>query len=209
MARLVIEHVPTPRTHDAPEGQDGDNTGAHVVVQGFGYLQNAPIRATVCLASSRFGSVRRRRSARVEDGSLSFPVLSQCLARYSQKAENMGLSSRKLRSPKLVFDLDLLKAMADETRQEILQFLCTPGAGEMVAYSVTDIANNFQLTASTVSHHLQLLRRAGLVKVRKRGKERLYWLDLPALRKSVGQFNDLLRLVEQATARAGEQRAAE
>lgn len=108
----------------------------------------------------------------------------------------------RLRSPRLVYDVELLRAMGDETRQAILQFLCTPGAGEMRAFAVTDIADQFELTTSTVSHHLQLLKRAGMVKMAKAGKERRYSLDLENLRKSVGQFNDLLNLIEGATERA-------
>jgi DNA-binding transcriptional ArsR family regulator len=114
----------------------------------------------------------------------------------------------RLRSPKLVYDIDMLRAMADETRQQILQFLCTPGAGEMRSFSVTEIASNFDLTPSTVSHHLQQLRQASLVTVRRQGKERRYTLQIDALRRSVGQFNDLLGLIEQATERARDASAA-
>lgn len=94
--------------------------------------------------------------------------------------------------------------MADETRQSLLQFLCTPGAGEMQFIPVGEIATHYEVTASTVSHHLQVLRRAGLLDVKKRGKERLYRLRFDHLRKSVGQFNDLLVLIEAATERAAE-----
>lgn len=108
----------------------------------------------------------------------------------------------RLRSPRLVYDVEMLRAMADDTRQQILQFLCTPGAGEMHPFTVTEIADQFDLTTSTVSHHLQLLRRAGLVQMAKAGKERRYSLDLGAFRRNVGQFNDLLKMVEDATERA-------
>lgn len=108
----------------------------------------------------------------------------------------------RLRSPKLSYDMEMLKAMSDETRQMILQFLCTPGAGEMKSYSVTEIAENFRLTASTVSHHLQLLRRAQLVNVRRDGKERLYSLNFDVLRKSVQQFADALATIEVTMVRS-------
>ena len=107
----------------------------------------------------------------------------------------------RLRSPRLVYDIDMLRAMADETRQQILQFLCTPGAGEMRSFSVTEIAANFDLTPSTVSHHLQQLRQSNLVSVRRNGKERRYSLQMDVLRRSVGQFNDLLVLIEQTVER--------
>jgi ArsR family transcriptional regulator len=104
----------------------------------------------------------------------------------------------RLRSPKLTYDIELLKAMSDETRQMILQFLCTPGAGEMKSFSVTEISENFKLTASTVSHHLQLLKRAQLVTVRRDGKERLYSLQFDYLRKSVQLFADALQTIDAA-----------
>ena len=108
----------------------------------------------------------------------------------------------RLRSPRLVYDVELLRAMGDETRQRILQFLCTPGGGEMKPFAVTDIADQFDLTTSTVSHHLQLLRRAGLVSMQKAGKERRYSLNLATLRRSVGQFTDLLKLIEDSMDRS-------
>jgi DNA-binding transcriptional ArsR family regulator len=110
----------------------------------------------------------------------------------------------RLRSPRLIYDIDMLRAMADETRQQILQFLCTPGAGEMRSFSVTEIAANFDLTPSTVSHHLQQLRQCSLVSVRRHGKERRYTLQLDTLRRSVGQFNDLLVLIQQTMERVNE-----
>lgn len=116
----------------------------------------------------------------------------------------MATSRPRLRSPKLTFDVELLRAMADDTRQQILQFLCTPGAGRMESYSVGEIAENFSLTASTVSHHLQLLKRARLVRVQKDGKERLYSLDWDNLRRSVGQFNDLLVMIDRTMQRASQ-----
>jgi DNA-binding transcriptional ArsR family regulator len=72
----------------------------------------------------------------------------------------------------------------------------------MKDFAVTEIADHFDLTTSTVSHHLQLLRREGLVRMKKAGKERHYSLHFENLRKSVGQFNDLLAMIEQAEARA-------
>ena len=107
--------------------------------------------------------------------------------------------------PILVFDLDMLKAMADETRSRIIRLLCTPEMGRMEPYSVTHIANNFNLTASTVSHHLQLLKRAGLVRVERRGKERYYSLDFESLRRRVGQFCEILDSIKSATEQAQEE----
>ena len=69
----------------------------------------------------------------------------------------------------------------------------------MRPYAVGEIAMNFDLTASTVSHHLQLLKRANLVKVERRGKERYYSLNFDILHRRVGQFYELLNLIRAAT----------
>jgi DNA-binding transcriptional ArsR family regulator len=63
---------------------------------------------------------------------------------------------------------DFIKAMADETRQRILILL---QAGEM---SVSELNEHFATTQPTVSHHLAVLRRTGLVLTRRAGKQILY-----------------------------------
>jgi len=107
--------------------------------------------------------------------------------------------SYRLKPRGLVFDVELLKAMGDETRSKILRFLCTPEQGEMEPYTVTEIASHFDLATSTVSHHLQLLKRAGLVDMERRGKERYYSLSFDMLRRRVGQFYQLLNTLHGAT----------
>lgn len=57
-----------------------------------------------------------------------------------------------------------LRAIADETRQHILQMLKDR---EM---SVSEICTAFKLTQSTISHHLAVLRLANLVTPRHDGK---------------------------------------
>ena len=111
------------------------------------------------------------------------------MASYRMKVKDTGL----------VFDVELLKAMGDETRSRILRVLCTPERGAMVPSTVTELSVRLGLSASTVSHHLQLLLRAGLVSVKRKGKERHYTLKLDTLRHKVAQFNDLLRTIERDT----------
>ena len=61
-----------------------------------------------------------------------------------------------------------MKALADETRQSILELLKDR---EM---SVGEIVACFDLTQPTISHHLGLLRRAGLVLTRREGRQVYY-----------------------------------
>ena len=66
---------------------------------------------------------------------------------------------------------DLFKLIGDTTRCKIL---FTLDNNEMC---VCDIANVLSMTKSAVSHQLATLRRSGIVKCRKSGKEVYYTLD--------------------------------
>ncbi len=65
------------------------------------------------------------------------------------------------------------KALADETRQEIMTHLCC------VWLSVNDLVEKLdgKVNQPTVSHHLKKLEEAGLVYVREEGRFRYYSLN--------------------------------
>lgn len=65
------------------------------------------------------------------------------------------------------------KALADETRQEIMKLLCCEW---MNVNDVVDALGG-RVNQPTVSHHLKLLADAGLVDVRKEGRQRFYTLN--------------------------------
>ena len=71
----------------------------------------------------------------------------------------------------LVASRDMLNALADPARQDLVQVLAR---NEL---NVGEIAARISLSRPTVSHHLGVLRRAGLVRARKQGKEVYYRLD--------------------------------
>jgi ArsR family transcriptional regulator len=64
--------------------------------------------------------------------------------------------------------LQLLKCMADDTRIQILNYLKN---GE---HCVCEIMKNLNKEQSLISHHLQALRRCGLIKRRREGKKIMY-----------------------------------
>lgn len=68
--------------------------------------------------------------------------------------------------------VDFAKAMADATRQQIMRICCCKwlNVGEIVE----KLGN---VSQPTVSHHLSILRAAGLVKVQREGKQVYYQLD--------------------------------
>ena len=64
------------------------------------------------------------------------------------------------------------KAMADETRQKIMRHLCCNWL------CVSDLVDRLgKVTQPTVSHHLGILREAGLVYARRDGKQIYYSLN--------------------------------
>jgi ArsR family transcriptional regulator, arsenate/arsenite/antimonite-responsive transcriptional repressor len=63
------------------------------------------------------------------------------------------------------------KALADETRQEIMRLTCCQWR------SVNEIVAHLNVSQPTVSHHLAILRAAELVEVRAEGKQTFYRLN--------------------------------
>jgi DNA-binding transcriptional ArsR family regulator len=64
--------------------------------------------------------------------------------------------------------IDVYLAIADPTRRRLLDLL---GTGER---PVNALAVRFRMTRPAISQHLRILRRVGLVDVRKDGRERRY-----------------------------------
>src|SRR5260370_19845159 len=64
--------------------------------------------------------------------------------------------------------LDLLKALADESRLTLLRRLHDH------EHTVGDLAEQVHLSEPTVSHHLARLREVGLVTLRMAGNQRFY-----------------------------------
>ena len=63
------------------------------------------------------------------------------------------------------------KALADETRQMIMSLCCCKWL------SVGEIVEALHVSQPTVSHHLSILRSAGLVDSRREGKQVFYSLN--------------------------------
>src|SRR5882724_7008574 len=72
---------------------------------------------------------------------------------------------------------DVFQAIADPTRRALLDAL---REGEK---PVMELASQFDVTLSAVSQHIRVLREAGLVAVRKSGRERYYALNAEPLQE--------------------------
>jgi len=77
----------------------------------------------------------------------------------------------------------LLRALGDETRFQIIALL----ASASDALCVCEIEARFDLSQATISHHLRVLRDAGVVSASKRGTWVYYAVD-------VDRVDDLLRI---------------
>ena len=69
-------------------------------------------------------------------------------------------------------------ALADPTRREILERLRKRGA-----LSVTEVTRGLPMTRQAVTKHLDALAEAGLIRIRREGRERLHELDAEPLRE--------------------------
>jgi ArsR family transcriptional regulator len=74
------------------------------------------------------------------------------------------------------------KALADQTRQKIMNECCC------VWLSVNEIVEKVDVSQPTVSHHLAILREAGLVDVRQDGKQTFYTLNQDRVVACCGQL---------------------
>lgn len=60
----------------------------------------------------------------------------------------------------------VFKALADPVRLRVLSLIASHAGGEAC---VCDVTGAFELTGPTISHHLKVLREAGLITGRRRG----------------------------------------
>lgn len=80
---------------------------------------------------------------------------------------------------------DAFRALADPTRREILRLL---GNGDLTA---GEIADHFDMTKPSISHHLNILKTAGLVEDEREGQFIRYSLNTTVLEQLVQWFYDL------------------
>jgi DNA-binding transcriptional ArsR family regulator len=80
----------------------------------------------------------------------------------------------------------MLHAVADPTRRRILQALKERGAcsiGKDVGLCASDLEPRVHLSQPTISHHMSILTKAGLVEAKKLGQWMWYRRDETALRE--------------------------
>lgn len=85
----------------------------------------------------------------------------------------------------------ILTAMGDEMRQHLILVMMT--SGDCSGMRVNDIAAKTSLSRPAVSHHLQILKDAGLVKMRREGTKNYYYFN-----EDTGALDGLIRMLEHA-----------
>lgn len=76
---------------------------------------------------------------------------------------------------------EALKALADPTRREILRRLRVEGE-----LSAGALAETFDTTKPTMSHHFTVLKEANLIKSRRAGQQILYSLNTTVVEDLIG-----------------------
>ena len=85
------------------------------------------------------------------------------------------------------------KAISDDTRQKIMSECCC------CELSVNEIVEKMEVSQPTVSHHLAILRDAGLVNIREEGKQTFYTLNQDRVAYCCGQLMIKFAPEEKAT----------
>lgn len=89
----------------------------------------------------------------------------------------------------------LFIALGDETRQQIFITLLS---NDTVGMRVPDITVKTHLSRPAVSHHLQILKEAGLIRMHRTGTKNFYYVDTAetcwmGLKKLVDHVNTVIR----------------
>ncbi len=85
----------------------------------------------------------------------------------------------------------VLLAIGDETRQSILLVLM--GTDCQTGLRVGEITEQTHLSRPAVSHHLKILRDAGVILMRKEGTKNFYYIDI---RTKLGSLKNLVWDIE-------------
>ena len=83
--------------------------------------------------------------------------------------------------------IKFFKALANEERIEIVKLL--KKNGEMFAQ---DIERHFYLEQSTTSHHLNMLKKAGITQSRKEGRKVFYSINTDSIKLILDSFDTVV-----------------
>ena len=90
-----------------------------------------------------------------------------------------------------------MRALGDPTRREILRAL---REGDLTA---GEISGRFPMTAASISHHLNVLREAGLVQSHREGRTIVYSLESTVFQEFVRQVMGMLEMGDRQNGAEG------
>lgn len=95
----------------------------------------------------------------------------------------------------------IFTALGDETRQYLL---CMMLSGPCGGSRVVDLAARTNLSRPAISHHMQILKDAGIVQSRKEGTLIYYYLDPQdgEIEEMIRLFTDIQRIMNHAPDRS-------
>ena len=98
----------------------------------------------------------------------------------------------------------ILTALGDEMRQHLI--LVMMQGGDCSGMRVNDIAAKTRLSRPAVSHHLQILKDAGIVKMRREGTRNYYYFDadMEAFDRLISMLNHAKDIMLQLPDRSGD-----
>jgi ArsR family transcriptional regulator len=82
------------------------------------------------------------------------------------------------------------KAMGDPVRLRILQLLPRSAANCQDLYNVNELSEELAIPQPTVSHHLKILRQAGLIRFTKKCNSVYYYRDARRFRDCWRELNE-------------------
>lgn len=99
----------------------------------------------------------------------------------------------------------LLTAIGDETRLHLILEMLKIGSCNGVR--VGEITEKTNLSRPAVSHHLQIMKHAGIVKVRKEGTKNYYYFDpeMEAFEQLISTLQLAMELTKSLPDRSGEE----
>ncbi len=97
----------------------------------------------------------------------------------------------------------LLTALGDEMRQHLI--LVMMESGSCSGMRVNDIAAKTSLSRPAVSHHLQILKDAGIIRMRREGTKNYYYFDADAeaMNQLIGMLKHAQQIMSELPDRSG------
>jgi ArsR family transcriptional regulator len=84
----------------------------------------------------------------------------------------------------------IYRALGDPVRLRILQLLPVKPTVCEALYNVGELSDELGIPQPTVSHHLKILRQAGVIRFVKKCNSVYYYLDVKRLKSSWAELND-------------------